>query len=106
MKEEFETNLALIQEGSSEGKPGYQPASGAIFGILKQMKEEFETNLASSQKEEAKAAEDYLALKGTKETQLAATKEDKETMLKDQANNKGLYDAKEDLELTRTQRSE
>merc|ERR1719213_404558 len=28
------------------------PASGEIFGILKQMKETFETNLASSQKEE------------------------------------------------------
>merc|ERR1719191_88357 len=30
----------------------HAPASGEIFGILKQMKESFETNLAASQKEE------------------------------------------------------
>merc|ERR1719272_1556615 len=32
--------------------PAHAPASGEIFGILKQMKETFETNLANSQKEE------------------------------------------------------
>merc|ERR1719160_997812 len=110
-REARDVRTALIQESSSEGaKPGpssYAPASGAIFGILKQMKEEFETNLAKSQKEEAQAETDYLALKESKETQLAATKENLDTMLTDEANNKkGLFDAKEDLELTRTQRSE
>merc|ERR550514_2629609 len=32
--------------------PAYAPASGEIFGILKQMKETFEANLSQSQKEE------------------------------------------------------
>merc|ERR1719158_1487971 len=43
------------------------PASGEIFGSLKQMKETFETNLVSSQKEEMtnqKAYEDVKAAKG------------------------------------------
>jgi len=43
------------------------PASGEIFGILKQMKETFEANLAASQKEEMtnqKAYEDVKAAKG------------------------------------------
>merc|ERR1719442_359245 len=33
-------------------KQSYAPASGEIFGILKQMKETFENNLSASQKEE------------------------------------------------------
>jgi hypothetical protein len=71
------------------------------------MKEEFETNLAKSQKEESQAESDYLALKESKEAQLAATKENLEAMQQEHAENKkALYDAKEDLELTRTQRSE
>merc|ERR1719265_2965740 len=43
------------------------PASGEIFGILKQMKETFQANLASSQREEMtnqKAYEDVKAAKG------------------------------------------
>merc|ERR1719313_2081198 len=65
------------------------PASGEIFGLLKQMKETFETNLGSSQKEEMtnqKAYEDLKAAKGseieagqglldTKTTELAAADE-------------------------------
>jgi len=113
-REARDAHTALIQESSSEGansaKPGpasYAPASGAIFGILKQMKEEFETNLAKSQKEEAQAESDYSALKESKEVQLAATKDNLEAMQQEHATNKkALYDAKEDLELTRTQRSE
>jgi len=42
---------------------GYEPASGEIFGILKQMKESFETNLANSQKEEMQSQKDYEDLK-------------------------------------------
>jgi len=104
--EAHKAHPALIQEDSREEKASYAPASGAIFGILKQMKEEFETNLASSQKEETQAESDYQGLKSTKEAQLAATKENLDTMLTDHANNKkALYDAKEDLELTRTQRT-
>jgi len=50
----------------------YEPASGEIFGILKQMKESFETNLANSQKEEMQSQKDYEDLKAAKETEIAA----------------------------------
>merc|ERR1719197_100253 len=43
------------------------PASGEIFGILKQMKETFETNLGSSQKEEMENQKAYEDLKAAKE---------------------------------------
>jgi hypothetical protein len=48
------------------------PASGEIFGILKQMKETFETNLASSQKEEMENQKAYEDLKAAKEEEIAA----------------------------------
>merc|ERR1719272_2907695 len=48
------------------------PASGEIFGILKQMKETFETNLANSQKEEMQSQKDYEDLKAAKESEIAA----------------------------------
>jgi len=61
--------FAFIQQGLNSG---YEPASGEIFGILKQMKESFETNLANSQKEETQAQKDYEDLKAAKETEIAA----------------------------------
>jgi hypothetical protein len=48
------------------------PASGEIFGILKQMKESFETNLANSQKEEMQSQKDYEDLKAAKEEEISA----------------------------------
>jgi hypothetical protein len=51
---------------------GQAPASGEIFGMLKQMKESFETNLANSQKEETVSQKDYEALKAAKEEEIAA----------------------------------
>jgi len=48
------------------------PASGEIFGILKQMKETFETNQANSQKDEANAQVEYANLKEAKTAELAA----------------------------------
>jgi hypothetical protein len=50
----------------------HAPASGEIFGILKQMKESFETNLANSQKEETVSQKDYEDLKKAKEDEIAA----------------------------------
>jgi len=61
--------FAFIQQATTSG---YEPASGEIFGILKQMKESFETNLANSQKEETQAQKDYEDLKKAKETEIAA----------------------------------
>merc|ERR1719453_2834344 len=48
------------------------PASGEIFGILKQMKESFETNLANSQKEEMQSQKDYEDLKAAKDEEISA----------------------------------
>merc|ERR1719161_1663669 len=60
--------LSLLQQSTKT------PASGEIFGILKQMKESFETNLASSQKEEAQAETEYGQLKEAKSSEIAAAK--------------------------------
>merc|ERR1719156_518186 len=65
--------LSLLQE--SQGAPAYAPASGEIFGILKQMKESFETNLEGSRKDEAESAKSYSELKGAKEMEIKAATE-------------------------------
>merc|ERR1719171_2197378 len=100
---------AFVQEKASQpagAGESYAPASGVIFGILKQLKEDFETNLASTQKDEVKAQEDYAALKAAKEELLASSEDKLEEMQQEHAaNKKALFDAKEDLELTRKQRT-
>jgi hypothetical protein len=53
-------------------KQSYAPASGEIFGILKQMKETFESNLSASQKEEMANQKAYEDLKAAKEEEIAA----------------------------------
>merc|ERR1719313_1889397 len=53
-------------------KQSYAPASGQIFGILKQMKETFENNLSASQKEELANQKAYEDLKAAKEEEIAA----------------------------------
>merc|ERR1719169_141658 len=60
---------AFMQTATDEQ---YAPASGEIFGILKQMKETFETNLANSQKEEMQSQKDYEDLKAAKESEIKA----------------------------------
>merc|ERR1719443_2490098 len=64
--------FAFIQQATTSG---YEPASGEIFGILKQMKESFETNLANSQKEETQAQKDYEEVKSGKEAEIKAATE-------------------------------
>jgi outer membrane murein-binding lipoprotein Lpp len=59
-----EDGIAFLQSSA--------PASGEIFGILKQMKETFETNLAASQKEEMENQKAYEDLKAAKEEEIAA----------------------------------
>merc|ERR1719160_1340555 len=48
------------------------PASGEIYGVLKQMKESFETNLKTSQEEEVTAEKEYAGLKAAKTKEIAA----------------------------------
>merc|ERR1719380_401733 len=63
--------MAFVQEAQHS----HAPASGEIFGMLKQMKESFETNLANSKKEETQAQSDYESLKATKTEQITAATE-------------------------------
>jgi len=60
-------------------KQSYAPASGEIFGILKQMKETFESNLSGSQKDEMAGQKAYEDLKAAKEDEIAAGQDQIET---------------------------
>merc|ERR1719379_839780 len=83
--------------------PAYAPASGEIFGLLKQMKEGFETNLANSQKEEMTSQADYEGLKAAKTKEIAAGNgqiEQKSTELGDTEEKHAL--SVQDLDDTRT----
>jgi len=67
-----EALTAFVQQPA--GYQSYAPASGQIFGILKQMKETFETNLSQSQKDELAAQDAFNELKTAKLAEIAATK--------------------------------
>jgi len=75
--------FAFVQEAEEHGS--FAPASGEIFGILKQMKESFETNLANSQKEEMQAQKDYEDVKTAKEAEIKAASELVDTKTKELA---------------------
>merc|ERR1719183_1604365 len=68
------TISALAKDGSAKGPTfkAYKPASGQIFGILKQMRETFEANLSNEQKEDMAAGEAYESLKNAKQEEIAA----------------------------------
>merc|ERR1719324_2029536 len=68
---------SLLQQPASAGS--YAPASGEIFGILKQMKETFETDLAAAQEDEKKSQAAYEELKAAKEAEIAAAEEQVKT---------------------------
>merc|ERR1719420_1033035 len=63
--------MAFVQEAQAS----HAPASGEIFGMLKQMKESFETNLVNSQKEETTSQKDFEDLKSAKTAEIAAATE-------------------------------
>jgi hypothetical protein len=79
-KESSNNNLRRIP-----GFQSYNPQSGQIFGVLRQMQEEFEASLSESQKEEAKAKEDFAALKAAKEAELEAGKKQQAQFEQDDA---------------------
>merc|ERR1719281_2369792 len=54
---------------------GYAPASGEIYGVLKQMRENFDANLKDMQSAESKSSAEYEALKAAKSEKLAKEKE-------------------------------
>merc|ERR1719253_458848 len=83
---------AFLQQPA--GYQSYAPASGQIFGILKQMKETFESNLSTAKKEEMSAREAFQQLKAAKEAEIAAAQTSAD-------NNEKNAQAKQDLEDTR-----
>jgi hypothetical protein len=98
---------AFLQQPATAKEGSYQSQSGAIFGIMKTMQEEFETNLSTMQGEEKKAASDFAAMSAAKSEQIATGKTKLDEMEEEHATNiKAKSDAKEDLELTRNQRTE
>merc|ERR1719161_1767530 len=87
--------------------PSYAPASGQIFGILKQMKETFESNLSGSQKEELASQKAYEELKAAKEEEIAAGQEQVDTKTQELATtDEKLAMSKQDLEDTKAGLSE
>merc|ERR1719335_2138594 len=88
---------AYVQQAPTNSG-SYAPASGQIFGILKQMKEEFESNLAKMQEEEKTGQSDFADLKTAKSAEIAGNKKmtkDKTQALADAGD--ALAKAKEDL---------
>jgi predicted nucleic acid-binding Zn-ribbon protein len=96
--------------GFLQGPPGAgesrASASNGIYGILTQMLADMEKGLSQSQKDEIKAKEDHEALQDEKNKCIDEGKAKLDAMeAEDAGNAKALSDAKEDLELTRKQRS-
>jgi hypothetical protein len=88
-------------------KQSYAPASGQIFGILKQMKETFENNLSASQKEELAAQKAYEELKKAKEEEIAAGQDAIDTKTQELATtDEKLALSKQDMEDTKAGLSE
>merc|ERR1719160_2470860 len=88
-------------------KQSYAPASGQIFGILKQMKETFESNLSTSQKEELASQKAYEELKKAKEEEIAAGQDAIDTKTAELATtDEKLAMSKQDMEDTKAGLSE
>jgi len=68
------TETSFLQRSPGLAGQSYQPQSGQIFGILKQMKEDFDTDLGQEQKAEAKAVEEFKALKESKLAEIDTAK--------------------------------
>jgi outer membrane murein-binding lipoprotein Lpp len=99
-------SFAQSPEDYFDEQPAFQqskaPASGEIFGILKQMKESFETNLANSQAEEMQSQKDYEDLKAAKEAEIAAGQQQIDTKTTELGNtDEKNAQSKENLENTR-----
>jgi len=97
---------AFLQQPRDAAYESYSGRSSEIYGIMTQMLEEFEAELSQSQKDEVKAQADFEGLSSAKKEQIAVAKEKLDDMEGEHAANiKALSDAKEDIKLTRDQRS-
>jgi len=95
LPEQESTVLSFLQQRQ-------EPASGAIFGILKGMKESFESNLATSQKDESTAQSEFGSLKSAKNKEVDAANSQIDANEAELAeNNVKLSNSKQSLEDTR-----
>jgi len=65
---------SFLQRSPGLAGQSYQPESGQIFGILKQMKEDFDADLSEEQKAEQKAVAEFKALKESKLAEIDTAK--------------------------------
>jgi len=83
--------VAFLSEGNGGGAgytPSYQPKSGEVLGMLKELKEGMEKSLAEADAQESKANQDFLAMEDASSKEIAALKraiEDKEQRIGDLA---------------------
>jgi len=106
VEERARANGAFLQQPRDAAYESYSGRSSEIFGVMTQMLEEFEGQLSQAQKDEIKAAADYEGLAAAKKEQIAVAKERLDDIEGEHAANiKALSDAKEDIKLTRDQRS-
>jgi len=68
------TETAFLQRSPGLAGQSYQPASGQIFGILKQMKEDFDKDLGEEQASEKKSVAEFEALKAAKTSEIDTAK--------------------------------
>jgi len=98
--------LASLLQTGTEYVRDSEPASGAIFGILKQMKEEFESNAVKAKTDEETAQETFNEMKTAKTQEIAAGNEQVGNKQTELANaNEDNAQSKEDLEDTTEQLS-
>merc|ERR1719171_1659895 len=95
--------VSMIQQKSSSKNK--QPASGAIFGILKQMKEDFEKNLETAAADEKEAVAQFKEMKAAKQKEIKAGEDlvDTKTVELAEAKEKNAQ-SKQDLEDTNAQK--
>merc|ERR1740117_2034376 len=96
------TIAAFVQSPADFLQQSYAPASGEIFGILKQMKETFESNLSASQKDEMANQKAYEDLKAAKEAEITAGQNQVDTKTQELATtDEKNAQAKQDIEDTK-----
>merc|ERR1719265_762277 len=96
------THTNFVQALASAKTGSGAPASGEIFGILKQMKESFESNLSQSQKDELANQKAYEDLKAAKEEEIAEGQSQLDRKTEELATtDEKLAHSKQDIEDTR-----
>jgi len=100
------TAFLQVQQPKFADYKSYSSRSTKIYGLLTQMLEEFQAELKASQGSETTSSEDYEALAKAKSEQITVAKKKLDELEAERADNQqALSNAKEDLELTRSQRS-